>query len=254
MRALIDSRFVDFACDQAHIHDWRDYAGRLLDKRKANTLRKQKSRGSHARQEQDNEGTQRASTGDSHATGTSRASDGSGGHGATVQYRTVPNSTVQNQDQEQAAAAAPATSETFALAFKRVYQRDLTPFQAEELGAYIDKDGLEEAVIVRAIERSAKKEGGLSLVLKMLDDYASAGAKTVTGAKAIDDQHEASRQRPRKSYGVPPSDPSKTKTGKPAMPVVNKEQPAKAMTEEERAEARRLARQLDAEDKPSRSD
>lgn len=45
--ALIDSGFIDEE-DGLFIHDWDDYAGRLIDKRKANTERKRKSRSSHA--------------------------------------------------------------------------------------------------------------------------------------------------------------------------------------------------------------
>jgi hypothetical protein len=70
-KSLIDSNFVDLTDDGVFIHDWDDYAGRLIEKRKANTERKRMSRGRHAAVTQDNQGS----------------------HGATVPNRTVPNRT-----------------------------------------------------------------------------------------------------------------------------------------------------------------
>ncbi len=92
-------------------------------------------------------------------------------------------------------------TEPFAAAYRRVFRRDLTPFQAEELGAYIDQEGFEEAVVVRAIERAGRAGGGIRLVMHILNDYAAAGAKTLAGAIAFDAEYEARKQRdgPRKS-------------------------------------------------------
>lgn len=92
-------------------------------------------------------------------------------------------------------------TEPFAAAYRRVFRRDLTPFQAEELGAYIDQEGFEEAVVVRAIERAGRAGGGIRLVMHILNDYAAAGAKTLAGAVAFDAEYEARKQRdgPRKS-------------------------------------------------------
>jgi len=41
---LIDARFIDLDNGQLLIHDWFDYAGRLIEKREQNTQRKRKSR------------------------------------------------------------------------------------------------------------------------------------------------------------------------------------------------------------------
>jgi DNA replication protein DnaD len=104
-------------------------------------------------------------------------------------------------ENETATAAAHAREqeqpeqESFPAAYRRVYRRDLTPFQAEQLGTYIDQDGFEEAVINRAIERAALAGGGIKLILHILNDYAAAGAKTLEGAIAFDAEHEARRQR-----------------------------------------------------------
>jgi hypothetical protein len=72
--ALIEARFID---EDHTIHDWHDYAGKLIDRRKANAERKRASR------QQDVPGTDAGRTQDvsSHS---------------TVPNRTVPNSTEQN--------------------------------------------------------------------------------------------------------------------------------------------------------------
>lgn len=87
-------------------------------------------------------------------------------------------------------------SESFPAAFVRVNQRDLTPYQAEVLGKYIDDEGFEESVIVRAIERAGTKGAGISLVLKILNDYAAGGAKTLKGAVAYDAAYQMGKDPP----------------------------------------------------------
>lgn len=112
-----------------------------------------------------------------------------------------PSPSLSPSPSNTAAAAAHAREqeqpeqESFPAAYRRVYRRDLTPFQAEQLGAYIDQEGFEEDVVVRAIERAALAGGGMKLVLHILNDYAAAGAKTLEGAIAFDAEHEARRQR-----------------------------------------------------------
>jgi hypothetical protein len=88
------------------------------------------------------------------------------------------------------------SSETFPAAYVRVNQRDLTPYQAEVLGKYIDDEGFEESVIVRAIERAGTKGAGISLVLKILNDYAAGGAKTLKGAVAYDAAYQMGKDPP----------------------------------------------------------
>lgn len=85
--------------------------------------------------------------------------------------------------------------EPFAAAYVRVFQRDLTVFQAEQLGKYIDDENFEETVIVRAIERSGMKAGGISLVIKILNDYSAGGVKTLVGASEFDSEFEEKKSR-----------------------------------------------------------
>jgi len=167
------------------------------------------------------------------------------------EQKRIENEENRREEKERKEVAAATTDElgesqpeSFPAAYKRVYQRDLTSFQAEQLGAYIDDEGFEESVIIRAIERSAKKEGGLSLVFKILNDYAAAGAKTLEGAKAFDDQFEANKQRRTHNRG----DPSRYGGRKPSMTVVTSEPSGDQPTPEQIAEMRKLVHKLKGRD------
>lgn len=179
VESLVESGFVDRHNDGSlSIHDWHDYAGKLLERRKADAERKKKER--------EKKDIQKIS--DGHPTDVQRTSN-----------VTITNNHNQYQDINTAAADARAheTTEPFPAAYRRVYQRDLTPFQAQELGAYIDRDGFEEAVVVRAIERAALSGGGIKLILHILNDYAAAGVKTLAGAISFDAEHDARKAKAR---------------------------------------------------------
>lgn len=81
VNALIESGFLDETEDDGLIiHDWFDYAGRLIEKRVANRERMRKAR------------AKAKNTSSQHVQNTNNAHAG-----ATVQNSTVPNSTVPNQ-------------------------------------------------------------------------------------------------------------------------------------------------------------
>lgn len=171
---LIDSEFVDRTDDGLHIHDWDDYAGRLLDKRKANAERKRKSRGRHADVTQDTKG----------------------GHRATVPNQTKPNQTKPSSSnargKEAQENAAASSNESFYSAHKRVFGFDCNPLQADKLAAYIDQDGVDEAVVIRSIERAALNGTAyrFGLILKILNDYTTSGVKTLQEAEALDNEFQ----------------------------------------------------------------
>jgi DnaD/phage-associated family protein len=170
LSALINSGFIERVSDGLYIHDWDDYAGRLIDKRKQNTERKRKSRSSHARQLQ----------------------DGQAGHGATEPDLTVPNQIITTTTTgDESEIITPLTQEPYFKAYERVNARMLTPYQSEQLGKYIDDEGFEEAVIVRAIERAGITSHDLKLILKILNDYATVGAKSVPTAIIFDQEFDA---------------------------------------------------------------
>lgn len=175
LAALIESGFLEND-DGLFIHDWHEYAGRLLEKRKQNTERKRKSRDSHARQ----------------------TSDTNKSHGATVPNQTIPN---QNTTTTARASEEP---ESFYKAHERVFGFGCNPLQAEKLGAYIDQDGLEEAVVIRAIERAAVSGTGHSfkLIEKILNDYLASGVKTIQQAESFDNEFER-RKKANPARGKP---------------------------------------------------
>ncbi len=95
-----------------------------------------------------------------------------------------------------AAAEKPESYESFYAAHKRVFGFECNPFQANKLGVYIDQDGLDEAVIIRAIERAALAATGyrFNLITKILDDYFHSGVKTLEQAIAWDANFDAKKQ------------------------------------------------------------
>jgi len=81
--ALFGSGFIEGGEGEYHIHDWHDYAGRLIEKREQNRERKKKSRARHAPVTQESQGN---------------PDDGHDGHGATEPNPTIPNHTVPIKD------------------------------------------------------------------------------------------------------------------------------------------------------------
>ncbi|WP_213577603.1 hypothetical protein [Paenibacillus lautus] len=81
LSALIDVGFIDEIDEELFIHDWHDYIGKLVDKRRTDAERKRKSRKTTKRSPED---VQRTSNGQSEAD----PRDGAGN--STVQYSTVP--------------------------------------------------------------------------------------------------------------------------------------------------------------------
>lgn len=161
----------------------------------------------------------------------------------TEENRTELNRREENRREEAPAAAAESIdseSESFFTAYKRVYQRDLTTYQLQQLSAYIDNEGFEEAVVIRAIEKAGMIGGSIGLILKIMNDYAANGAKTLLGAKEYDAQFESKKQgnRNRGSRGGSP---------KPNLTVVRSDGPAPALSREESARMRELARKLKEE-------
>ncbi|MDQ0873773.1 putative phage replisome organizer [Paenibacillus sp. V4I3] len=78
-------------------------------------------------------------------------------------------------------------------AHKKAFGFYLNPRQNEILGAYIDQDGMQEAVIIRSIERAAEKMRGpyrFGLIETIVKGYLSAGAKTIEIALALDEEFD----------------------------------------------------------------
>lgn len=192
VESLHNAGFIDMKDDGTfQIHDWYEYAGRLIERRAEDAERKRKGRSAR----------QKTVTTIEDIPGTSggRPTDG-------ARNRTVP---IPNQNNTTAASEMPpeicgqkSGKESYYAAYRRAFNRDMTPMQSEQLGKYIDDEGFEEAVIIRAIERAALKAGNFNLVVKILNDYADGGAKTIQGAEAYDAAFEQSKSRSSPSRNI----------------------------------------------------
>lgn len=111
----------------------------------------------------------------------------------------------EEEAEKEKKAAAASARESFYAAHKRVFGFECNPHQAEKLAAYIDHDGVDEAVVIRAIERAAERGTGyrFGLIQKILNDYIASGVKTLSEAIALDNEFQKrealKRDPPRKS-------------------------------------------------------
>lgn len=110
-------------------------------------------------------------------------------------YRTIPNHT-EPKDNNTAAAAREESQQTVIETYRKVKNRDLTPFQLDKLMAYVDNEGFDPAVVVHAIERAGTADSsGIKLILTILNDYAACGAKSIDRAAAFDAEFDAHKAR-----------------------------------------------------------
>ncbi|MGG1673303.1 DnaD domain protein [Paenibacillus sp. NRS-1783] len=94
--------------------------------------------------------------------------------------------------------------ESFYTAHNRVFGFDCNPFQSNQLAAFIDQDGMSEAVVIRAIERAglAATKYSFKLILHILDEYFKSGVRSLEQAIAIDREFDNRQQQPvRKQAG-----------------------------------------------------
>lgn len=86
--------------------------------------------------------------------------------------------------------------ETFYRAHERVFGFSCNPMQAQRLGSYLD-DGMEEAVLIRALERAALASVGYSfpLIERVVKDYYAIGAMDIAAAEAFDATYDAQKSQ-----------------------------------------------------------
>lgn len=182
VNALIEAGFIDEEEDGLVIHDWFDYAGRLIEKREQNRERKRRSR---AKTKSNNE-----SPADVTSPSRGQTSDGQDSHRATKPNQTIPNHNDGLIDNAHA-------HETLEQAHRRAFGFDCNPLQAEQLASYLE-DGMDEAVIIRAIERAAEngKTGyNFKLIRAIVENYFKNGALTLEQARKLDEAHDQARRR-----------------------------------------------------------
>jgi len=92
---------------------------------------------------------------------------------------------------------------SFIQAHEEAFGFSPTPAQIDLINTYLD-DGMDEQVVIRAIERAAVSGTGHSftLIRKILNDYLSVGALTLEKAIAFDNEFE---RRRRLAHGAKPN-------------------------------------------------
>lgn len=102
------------------------------------------------------------------------------------------------KDLKSSSASSFTAYESFYSAHERVFGYGCNPLQAQQLAAYIDQDGIEERVVIRAIERAATASAryNFKLIAKILDDYFKSGVRTLEQAIALDAQFDARKTKP----------------------------------------------------------
>jgi hypothetical protein len=99
VNAMIESGFIDEANNGYILHDWYDYAGKLIERRKANIERARKWREERAKRTQNDESTD---TNESRMHNEQiRTHNESATYNATVPNRTIPNHTIPNLKKEE---------------------------------------------------------------------------------------------------------------------------------------------------------
>ncbi|WP_246096633.1 DnaD domain-containing protein [Paenibacillus sinopodophylli] len=237
LQALVDAGFVDKVERCVTIHDWFDYAGRLVDNREKNKERKRKSR------ENIKKGKE------SHANVTSDTSvtlgDGSNGHGATVPNQTLPyltrpnptqqdqTNTIQEQSGKPPAGGIDPNYNPFRL-FEAEGFGTISSVTADKINCYIDDFGERWVCEAMKIAVVAGKRN-LTYVNGILKKFKSEG---------VDDPWNAERK--------PGASQSSSRSGKPRIDIVPEEQAKTEMSEVELREIHNLARKM--ENKPPLTD
>lgn len=225
LTALIDSGFVEKQDNLILIHDWFDYAGRLVDKREQNRERKRKSRANKTNKQDGHEEVTRPSQG--------QINDDSFGHGATEQNRTVPNQT------------EPKTSTTTA------GEPPLNPFKLFESEGF----GTISMTIGDRI-RTMCEEYGDRWVCEAMKKAVVAGKRNlgyVDGilkrfkSEGVDDPWNVSAPSQSTSQQRRTGTSSQSRSGKGSIPIVE-DRPSEKVSQEEFDELRRIARKLDGKE------
>ena len=154
--ALVEAGFIDRDEDALHIHDWQDYAGRLLDKREQNRERMKRARAS------------KNATQNSHGSTTpSNSARTCGERAANVQETntaTVPNRTVPNQPNQQNQDTTPLPPTGGA-------QKDKAP-QKTKYADFVSMTNDEYSSLVAKLG-----EAGAARCIEILDNYKGANGK-----------------------------------------------------------------------------
>lgn len=242
LEAAHEAGFIDYIDGEYRIHDWYEYIGRLLDKKEANKLRMREAR------EKERELKERAKNVQRTTKARSTLPD------LTVPNQTIPNQTVPNKDIDRLIDDRPTVPietnfdkpESFYKAHHRIFGYYCNKFQVEQLGAFIDTDGMEESVIIRALERAAtaKSAYNFKFILGILNGYLKSKALTLLEAIALDEEFE--RNVSEKSFNKGNGSPVRQGTSrKQPLPMISDNTPSTPRSPKERETSRAMAKLLD---------
>lgn len=138
--------------------------------------------------------------------------------------------------------------ESFYAAHTRLFKKDLDPWQTQQLATFIDQDGMEEKVIIHALERMKKYADSYSLkfAITALTTYFHAGARTLEKAKQFDIEFDEKKKGTSNSKSQNQS--SRGFSNKPSIPIVDRSKKSDPITPEQLEELRKLARKLDGKE------
>jgi DnaD/phage-associated family protein len=224
--ALIEAGFIDVIDDRYFLHDWYDYAGKLIEYRKKDAERKRKSRGNP-------KDVQRTS--DGHPADIKKIPDG-------VQKESVRNLNRNhnlNQINNLGGVVVEGEPEYLDERFAKVYRT----FEQEGFGTIspLMKDTLDHLMydytaewVIRAMHAAAKQSiRKISYVEGILKQWKASG---------VDEPWNQERTEKVTPY---PSRTNRTRSNKPHIPVVEQRTGGEKLSDDELQEAIRLAQELE---------
>ncbi|SFU70471.1 DnaD domain-containing protein [Alicyclobacillus macrosporangiidus] len=165
VEALCTAGFLDRTEDGLYIHDWQDYAGRLIVQREKNAERKRRSRARHA---------------DVTRTDDGQECDGRESHGATIPNLTKP---------DLSGGGDHAHAREIVRAYEQIYGTLPNPVQIDDLVQYVEQ-GMEVGLVITALRRSRVKGKDLEYALGILRRQLQRGIRTVAQAEMDDARFE----------------------------------------------------------------
>lgn len=167
-KSLITAGFIDEKEDGRWLHDWYDYAGKLLVKREKDSERKRMSREIPT-------DVQRMSNGQN--------SDVQRMSARTVPYLTIPNNTTTKER---------GVGE-LATAFQQTFGRFMNSVQQADLFEYMDK-GMEVDLMIDAMRTAARNNKPFSYALSIIKRRHDDGITSLEQAERVESERQAGIQ------------------------------------------------------------
>jgi len=224
VNAAIKAGWIDQDGDRLYIHDWHDYAGRLIEKREANKERKRRSRARHApvtRTSQEN-----------HEDVREMSAPVTGLPNHTIPNLTIPNNNLVDVVVENEPEFLDERSAKVYRTFEQEGFGTISPLMKDTLD-HLMYDYTAEWV-VRAMHAAAKQSiRKISYVEGILKQWKASG---------VDEPWNQERTEKVTPY---PSRTNRTRSNKPHIPVVEQRTGGEKLSDDELQEAIRLAQELE---------